>query len=99
MADDFDNPPVPLTLPLDLAGALLGMTRATAYARAQSGTIPTLPGPGRKRVPTAKLEALLGRPLNGSDITNAARKLAPDKQKFLAYQREYREAKALQRAI
>jgi hypothetical protein len=46
------------------AGNLLNMGRTTAYERANSGDLPTIPtGSNRRRVPTAALYQLLGLPL------------------------------------
>jgi hypothetical protein len=90
-----DNPsPTPLTVRVDLAGELLGYSgRAASYGAVEAGVIPILPGPGRKRVPVARLEALVGRPITVADVEAAEARLKPSREKFLKYQAEYREAR------
>ena len=90
---EHENTEVPLVLTVDLAGELLGLERARAYAAARTGVIPTLPGPGRRRVPTARLEMMVGRRLTVADIEAAERRLRPKREASLKYQREYREAR------
>jgi hypothetical protein len=60
--------PNPYTVPIvtvEVAGQLLGMTRATAYRAAARGDIPTITLNGGLRVPVAALYALLLLPVPG----------------------------------
>lgn len=91
MSDFLD--PVPLVVSVQEAGELLGQNYASAYAAARSGALPTLPGPGRKKVPTAALERLCGRRITAADIEAARSRLAPKRDRLLAYQRDYRAAR------
>ena len=87
--------PPPLTVPIDLAGALLGLDRQAAYREVKSGAIPVLPGfAGRARVPLTGLEKLVGRPITVEDIDAAKARLLPKREGFLRYQHEYRRTKA-----
>lgn len=88
--------PPPLTVPIDLAGALLGLSRLAAYREVKAGAIPVLPGfAGRARVPLAGLEKLVGRTITAADIEAAKARLGPEREAFLRYQHDYRQAKAL----
>ena len=83
----MDYQPVPLTLPVDPAGELLGFcSRPRAYAAAKAGVLPTLPGPGRKRVATAKLTELVGRQITLEDIEAAETRLKPKREAAKRYQ-------------
>lgn len=85
---------VPLTLPVDLAGELLDYgSRARAYAAAKAGVLPVLPGPGRKRVATAKLAELVGRPITVEDIEAAEARLKPKREAAKRYQDDYRASR------
>ncbi|HEV2562358.1 MAG TPA: hypothetical protein VGT78_09480 [Rhizomicrobium sp.] len=86
---------IPLILPVDLAGAILGINRAAAYAMAKRGDLPVLPGGGRRKVPTAGLERLVGRQLEPADILAAERKLAPEREALRHYGSRYRAARTL----
>jgi hypothetical protein len=83
----------PLTIPIELAGELLGCSRPAAYGAAKAGFIPIIPGPGRKKVPVAKLEELVGRRITCDDLDAAHARLAPKRRVFIDYQRRYREAR------
>lgn len=48
------------TLDVEAAGAVLGVSRATAYALARNGEMPTIRLGRRILVPTAKLREMLG---------------------------------------
>jgi hypothetical protein len=86
---------IPLTLQVDLAGELLGYSNVNAsYAAVNAGVIPTLPGPGRKKVPTAALERLVGRPITAADIDAAKARLEPKRAERLAYGTDYRNSRA-----
>ncbi|MGU3536851.1 helix-turn-helix domain-containing protein [Methylobacterium sp. A54F] len=50
------------TLPIPVAGKLLGISRDTAYDAARSGDLPTLRFGRRLVVPTSKLREMLGLP-------------------------------------
>lgn len=63
---------MPATLTVPQAGSLLGIGRDAAYRAAADGTIPTLRLGRRLVVPTAKLAALLGIPLNNSEAGPAS---------------------------
>ena len=62
---------VPLTLPVPLAGALLGVSRPTAYRLAETGGLPLLPVGGRKKVLTSALEKMLGQPISADRLAQA----------------------------
>ena len=86
--------PVPLTIPVDLAGELLGFcSRPRAYAAAKAGVLPCLPGPGRKRVATAKLAELVGRDITLEDIEAAEERLKPKRDAVKRYQDDYRTSR------
>ena len=55
------NPTAPnkLTMKVEDAGKLLGISRGAAYARAKDGSLPTIRLGKRLLVPTAALEKLL----------------------------------------
>jgi hypothetical protein len=87
--------PPPLTVPIDLAGALLGMDRQAAYREVKAGAIPVLSGfAGRARVPLAALETLVGRIITAADIEAAKARLLPKREGYLRYQHDYRRTKA-----
>ncbi len=69
LAAVLDMPP---TLTVPTAGEVLGIGRDAAYRAAADGTIPTLKLGRRVVVPTAKLAALLGIPLNNSEAGPAS---------------------------
>ena len=83
----------PLTLPVDLAGELVGASRQVGYRMVKAGTLPVLPGPGRKKVPTAAVERLVGRTITMQDIEAAKARLEPKREAFLTYQADYRRSK------
>ena len=85
---------VPLILTVELAGEMLGVGRGGAYAAVKSGALPVLPGPGRKKVPTAAIERLCGRRITVEDIETAQERLAPKRAVLLKYQAEYRAERA-----
>jgi hypothetical protein len=85
---------IPLTVPIDLAGELLGMDRQAAYRMAKSGALRVLPGPGRKKVSLASLSKLLEHELTAADIEAARDRLAPKRSAFLDYQATYRRERA-----
>lgn len=58
---------VPLAVSVPLAGALLGVSRPTAYRL----DLPVLRLPGRKRVAVADLERLLGTKITADRIAQA----------------------------
>jgi hypothetical protein len=58
---------VPLTVSVPLAGALLGVSRPTAYRL----HLPVLDLPGRKRVAIADLERMLGTKITADRIAQA----------------------------
>lgn len=92
-----DTPITLLTLPLEVAAHIVcGASRATAYEMAQRGTLPVLPGPGRRRVPVGHLERILGRRITVSDLARAQESIAPRKAQYLARQAAYRAARAKQ---
>lgn len=65
---DVQRLPNPYTVPIvtvEVAGQLLGMTRATAYRAADRGELPTITLNGRLHVPVAALYALLLLPVPG----------------------------------
>jgi hypothetical protein len=84
---------VPLVIPVDLAGELTGRDRVAAYAAVKSGVFPVLPGPGRKRVPTAAIDQLVGRRITAADIRAAEARLEPKRAAFRRYQADYRAAR------
>lgn len=96
MQEDFVIRPeaVPLVLPVDLAGELIGSHRAAAYAAVRSGALPVLPGPGRLKVPTAAIERLCGRRITAEDIEAARARLNPKRAVLLKYQASYRAGRA-----
>lgn len=51
---------LPLTMRVEDAGQLLGMSRTSAYRAAARGELPTIRLNGRLHVPTARLRSLLG---------------------------------------
>lgn len=63
MAEEF----LPLTVSVALAGALLGVSRPTAYRL----HLPVLNLPGRKRIAIADLERLLGTKITAERIAQA----------------------------
>jgi hypothetical protein len=85
---------MPLTLPPDVAGALLGLGREASYQAIKNGTIPKLPGGGRIKVPTAGLELVVGRRLTVADIKNALAQVEPKRQQVREYMGAYRAAHA-----
>lgn len=68
---------------IEIAGALSGLPRLSAYTAAERGGLPTISFGGRRKyVPVARLAELLGRPITADDIAAAeavvaARKKAP----------------------
>ena len=63
---DVARLPNPYTVPVvtvEVGGALLGMSRATAYEAAARGDLPTIRLNGRLHVPVAALYALVGLPV------------------------------------
>jgi hypothetical protein len=84
----------PLTVPIDVAGELIGVPRQTAYRMAKAGALPVMPGPGRSKVPTAKLSALLGVEITAAHIEDARARLAPKRAALLDYQASYRRERA-----
>jgi excisionase family DNA binding protein len=58
----------PLTLTVEEAGQLLGISRGTAYRAAASGQIPTIRLGRRLLVPTARLHQLLGHTDPGAPV-------------------------------
>ena len=61
---------IPSLLPLwPEVARVLGMSRQSIYRAAAAGTLPLWPGPGRKRVITAKLAEQIGRPITPADFT------------------------------
>lgn len=63
---DVQRLPNPYTVPIvtvEVAGQLLGMTRATAYRAVDRGDLPTITLNGRLHVPVAALYALLLLPV------------------------------------
>ena len=85
---------IPLILPIDLAGAILNLSRGAAYAMAKRGDLPLLPGGGRRKVPTARLEQLIGRRLEIADIAAAEQRIARERTKLSEYGKAYRTARA-----
>ena len=85
---------IPLVLPVDLAGAVLGVGRAAAYAMAKRGDLPVVPGGGRRKVPTAALEGLVGRRLEAADIAAAEAKITPERETLRDYGVKYRAERA-----
>jgi hypothetical protein len=85
--------PPPLAVPIDLAGALLRIDRQAAYRAAKSGALPVLPGFGRRKVPVAALETLVGKSITSADIEAARAWLEPRRNAFARYQQDYREAR------
>jgi hypothetical protein len=83
----------PLVVNVEVAGELLGLGRQAAYAAAKAGALPVLPGPGKLRIPVARLETLLGRRLTAADIRAAESRIAPRRDAMLKYQRQYHSAK------
>lgn len=49
-----------LTVPVEVAGRALGLSRNSAYAAVKAGQIPSLKIGGAIRVPTAPLRRMLG---------------------------------------
>lgn len=89
--------PVPLVLPVDLAGELLGLARGAAYRYVEGAGL-ALPGPGRKRVPTARLELLLGRKLTSEDVQAARARLQPKRDALQRYSADYHAARRANRS-
>jgi excisionase family DNA binding protein len=58
-ASDQGPEPVCLTVSVEEAGRILGISRGTAYARADDGSLPTIRFGRRRLVPKAALEKLL----------------------------------------
>lgn len=81
---------MPLTVPIDVAGELIGVPRQTAYRMAKAGALPVMPGPGRAKVPLAKLSALVGVEITADHIKAAQDRLEPKRAALLAYQANYR---------
>jgi glutamate-1-semialdehyde aminotransferase len=67
---------VPLTLSVPVAGALLGLTRPTAYRLAMTGGFPLVDIGGRRKVSTAELERRLGQKLTLERLELAQRAAA-----------------------
>jgi excisionase family DNA binding protein len=59
VSDHNSSGPAPLTVSVEDAGKLLGISRGSAYAQAKSGGIPTIRLGKRLLVPKAALERLL----------------------------------------
>ena len=57
----------PLAVPIPVAGALLGESRATAYRL----NLPTLDLPGRKKVALAVLERMVGKEITADQVEAA----------------------------
>lgn len=78
---------VPLTVSVEIAGALLGIGRQSAYAAMWRDKLPTINLGGRRRyVPVARLAEMLGQPITAHDVASAtatvkARKSAVVKSK------------------
>jgi hypothetical protein len=62
---------VPMTVTVEIAGAILGMPRQSAYRAAWACELPMLKFGKRVYVPVAKLERLAGRPITRADIERA----------------------------
>ena len=63
--------PGPLTVTVEQAGRLLGISRGAAYRAAARGQIPTIRLGRRLLVPTARLHQLLGiTDDNGAEVVN-----------------------------
>jgi hypothetical protein len=54
------DPEIEPWLPIPVAGAIFGLSRAASYQAARRGDLPTIKLGGRRLVPTAKLRAMLG---------------------------------------
>ena len=85
---------VPATLPVDVGGAIVDRGRVAAYRLAKDGVLPILPGRGRKRVITAKLEMLLGRRITIEDVSAAEKAVQPKRDAAKKYMGEYRAHRA-----
>ncbi len=69
----------PATLTVEQAGALLGISRRSAYRAAAAGDIPTIRLGRRILVPTAMLYQMLGiRPTQDGDSDGSARQSGDD---------------------
>jgi excisionase family DNA binding protein len=60
MSSNTTTAPAPLTVSVEEAGRLLGISRGAAYRAAACGQIPTIRVGRRLLVPTARLHQLLG---------------------------------------
>jgi excisionase family DNA binding protein len=60
MSSNTTTAPAPLTVSVEEAGRLLGISRGAAYRAATCGQIPTIRVGRRLLVPTARLHQLLG---------------------------------------
>jgi len=67
---------IPLTLSVPVAGALLGLTRPTAYRLAENGGLPLVNLGGRRKVSTAELERRLGQSITLERLALAERQAA-----------------------
>ncbi len=65
---------------------------------AKAGALPVMPGPGRSKVPLAKLSALVGVEITAVQIEEARARLAPKRAALLAYQDGYRRERAARAA-
>ncbi|HEX2029556.1 MAG TPA: helix-turn-helix domain-containing protein [Nitriliruptorales bacterium] len=71
-ADLAEADRLPLTLTVEEAGELLGLSRSSAYRAAARGEIPTIRLGRRLVVPSAKLLALVGIEPSGRDTDEGA---------------------------
>jgi excisionase family DNA binding protein len=70
MSSNTTTAPAPLTVSVEEAGRLLGISRGAAYRAAACGQIPTIRVGRRLLVPTARLHQLLGLTHhNGGTVT------------------------------
>ena len=67
---------VPLVISVPTAGALLGLSRVSAYRLAKQGGLPLAPLPGRQKVLVAGLEKLLDTRITAERIAEAAKQVA-----------------------
>lgn len=65
MSDDIMQVLTRPTVDVALAGRVLGVGRNTAYKAVRDGSLPAVKIAGQFRVPTAKLRAMLGLPMQG----------------------------------
>jgi excisionase family DNA binding protein len=72
MSSNTTTAPAPLTVSVEEAGRLLGISRGAAYRAAACGQIPTIRVGRRLLVPTARLHQLLGLNDHHSSAVDAA---------------------------